>query len=83
MVQRLKLVEQHEAEFANMLRVALVVVEAAAETARSHQYLARVGIVAMRLFAGKRIAGNFLEQAFADADTGNGKGADVEIAAER
>ena len=82
MVQRLELVKEHEAELANMLGVALVVFQAAAETARTDQYLASVGIVAMRLFAGEGIASDFLKETFAEADAGYGKGADVEITAE-
>ena len=82
MVERLKLIEEHEAEFADMLGVALIVIEAAAETAGGHENLAGFGVVAMGLFARKGVAGDFLENTFAEADTGNGKGADVEIAAE-
>ena len=81
-VERLKLIEEHEAEFADMLGVALIVIEAAAETAGGHENLAGFGVVAMGLFAGEGIASNFLQNAFAEANTGNGKGADVEIAAE-
>lgn len=82
MVQRLELVKEHEAQFANMLGVALVVLETATETACADQNLARFGIVAMWLFARESIAGDFLEETFAKADAGYGKGADVQIAAE-
>ncbi len=65
MVQRLELIKEHEAEFANMLGMALVVLETATKTARSDQDLASVGIVAMWLFAGKGIACDFLKETFA------------------
>ena len=44
--------------------------------------LAGGGVVAMRFFAREGIVGDFLEDAFAHADGGNGQAADIEVAAE-
>jgi hypothetical protein len=82
MMQRLQVIEEHEAEFADVFGVALIVFEAASEAAGAEEHLARFGVVAVRFLAGEGFAGNFLENAFADADGGNQEVVDVEIAAE-
>jgi len=70
-MERLQVIEEHEAEFADMLGVAHIVFEAAREAASAEEHLARLGVVAMRFLEGEGFAGNFLEDAFADADGGN------------
>jgi len=62
--------------------VALIVFEAAGKAARADDHLAGFGVVAMRLFAGEGFAGDFLEDAFADADGGDEELTDVEVTAE-
>jgi hypothetical protein len=71
MMKRLEMIEEHDAEFTDVLGVALVVFEAAGEAARADEHLARFGAVTVRLLAGESVAGNFLDDAFADADGGN------------
>jgi len=82
MVDGLKLIEQYEAEFADVFGVALIVVQAPAKTARGEQDLASLGAVAVRFLAGKGFVGNLFEEPFPDANAGNGEGADVKIASE-
>src|SRR6516164_9728213 len=82
-VNGLKLIKEHEAEFANVFGVALVVFEASAVGAGANEDLARLVVVAMRFFAGEGFACNFLQQAFANADTGDEKALNVEVTAER
>ena len=82
MMQRLQGVEEHDAEFADVLGVALVIFEAAAEAACADEHLAGFDGVAVRLLAGKGFAGDFLDDAFADADGRNEELADIEITAE-
>jgi len=81
MMNRLQVIEEHKSEFANMLGMALVVVETAAKTTGGDEQLASIGVVTMGLFAGEGVAGNFAKQAFAETDAGNGEGVNVEIAA--
>ena len=81
-VERLEMIEEHEAEFADVLGMAHIVFETASEAAGAEEHLAGLGAVAMRLFAGKGFAGDFLEDAFAEADGGNEELANVEVAAE-
>ena len=71
MMQGLEVIEEHDAKFADVLGVALIVFEAAGEAAGADEYLARLGVVAVRLLTGKGVAGNFLEDAFADAYGGD------------
>jgi hypothetical protein len=71
MMKRLEVIEKHEAEFADVLGVALIVFEAAGEAAGAEEHLPRLGVVAVRFLAGEGFAGDFLEDAFADADGGN------------
>jgi len=82
MMQRLEVIEEQDTEFADVFGVALIVFEAAGEAAGAEEHLAGFGVVTMRLLAGEGLAGDFLEEAFADADGGDQEVADVEIAAE-
>lgn len=82
MVDRLELIEEHDAEFADVLGVLLIVIEAAAEGACSGKNLARFHIVAVWLLAGECVTGNFVQQAFADTDTGDDEAANIQVAAE-
>jgi hypothetical protein len=81
-VNGLELIEEHQAEFANVFGVLLIVLETAAKTASGEKHLARSGIVAVGFLAGESFARNFREKSFADADTGNDKAANIEITAE-
>ena len=81
MVNRLELVEKLESKVTYMFGVLLVLLEAAGEAADADQHLASGLIVAMRLLAGESVASNFVDDAFADADGGNGHGVNVEVAA--
>ena len=82
MVDGLQLVKQHDAEFANMLGVLPVVIEAAAKGARGGQHLASLGVVTMWLFARESFARNFLQKSFTDADAGDEEAANIKVAAE-
>ena len=81
MMNGLQLIEEHKAEFADMLGVALIVIEASTEGASSGEYLASVGIVAMRFLARESVASGFLEQTFANANTGNDEAPHIQEAA--
>ena len=81
-VERLKVIEEHEAEFTNVLRVALIVLETAGEAAGADEHLAGFGGVTVRFLAGESVAGDFLDDAFADADGGDEELANVQIASE-
>ncbi len=65
-----------------MLGVLLIVFEAAAKAASGEKHLAGLRIVAMRFLAREGFARDFIEESFADADTGNHEAANVQIAAE-
>jgi len=52
MMQRLEVIEEHDTKFADVLGVALIVFEAAGEAAGADEYLARLGVVAVRLLTG-------------------------------
>src|ERR1700747_1163667 len=80
MVNGLEAIEKDDGELANVFGVTLVVFEATGEAARANQKLARGGVVAMRLLAGKGFAGDFLNQAFAHTHTGNRESAQVQVA---
>ena len=82
MVERLEVIEEHDAEFADVFGVALIVFETTGEAANADEHLAGLGGVAVRFLAGEGFAGYFLDDAFADADSRNEELADVEIAAE-
>src|SRR2546430_5904088 len=79
----LKLVEQLQAQLADVFRVAAIAVEAPRKNASANKELARRRIVTMRLLAGERFVRNFTKQSFANADARNGKRAQIQIAAER
>src|SRR5438477_407984 len=82
MMRGLQLIEEHHGKLAHVLGVRLVVTHAAREASRADEQLTRGAVVAMRLFAGKRLASAFLQQRLANADGGNRQGAQIEIAAE-
>ncbi len=81
-MQWLQLIKKHEAEFADVLGVLLVILEAATKAAGAEEQLSGLDVVAMRFLAGKGIAGNLLKETFADTDGGDKEVADVQIAAE-
>ena len=81
MVNRLQLIEEHQAEFADVFGVLLIVLEATAKTASGKKHLTRSGIVAVRFLAGESFARDFREQTFADAHTRNDKAANIQITA--
>ena len=83
MVHGLKLVEQKNAQLADMFGVRLIFLQAASEAARADKELACGGIVAMRLRARKRLARNFVNETLTEAHAGNGKVPDVQVAPER
>lgn len=83
MMHGLKLIEKLETYFANVLGVATVAIEAPREYARADEKLACVGVVAVRLLARKGFSCNFAEQAFANADAGNRKRAQIQVPTER
>lgn len=78
-VQRLQVIEEHQAKLTDMLRVTRIVIETAGKAARTDEQLPSFGIVTMRFLTGKRLAGNFLKKPFANANGGNQKLADVEV----
>ncbi len=82
MMDRLEVIKKHDAEFANVFSVLLIVIEAAAESASGGEHLASFGVVAMGLLARKGFAGDFMEKTFANANAGNNEATNVEIAAE-
>jgi len=71
MVERLEMIEEKDGKFADVFGVALIVFEAASEAAGADEHLAGLGVVAVRLLAREGVAGDFLENAFADADGGD------------
>jgi len=71
MVERLEMIEEKDGKFADVFGVTMIGFEATAEAAGADEHLAGFGIVAVRLLAGESIAGDFLEDAFADADGGD------------
>lgn len=81
-VDRLQLIEEHQAEFADMLRVALIVFQAAAEAARGNEHLTCIGAVAVRFLPGECVPRNFLQQAFSKADARNCEQTNIEVAAQ-
>jgi hypothetical protein len=83
MMDRLKLIEKLQTEFANMFGVATIAIEAAGKDASTAQHLARFRVIAMGLFPGKSFARNFAEQSFANSDSRNGKSTEIQVAAER
>ena len=72
MMHRLQLIEEQNAQLADVLGVRLIVFQPPCESASAGQNLTFGGVVAMRFFARKRVARNFLQQAFADPDARNG-----------
>ena len=80
MVQRLQVVEKHQAKLPNVLRVSLIIVKAAGKAPRADEELPGLGIVAMRFLARKGFAGDFLEQSLANTNGGNDELADIEVA---
>src|SRR5208337_3915967 len=82
MMNRLQLIEEHQAEFADVLGVLLIVNHAAGKTASAEKHLAGLDAVAVRLLAGKGFVSNFLGDAFAYAHGRDQELADIEVAAE-
>jgi hypothetical protein len=82
MMQWLEVIEEHDAELADVLGVALIVFEAAGKAASADDHLAGFGVVAVRFLAGESFASDFLNNALTDADRGDEELPDVEIAAE-
>src|SRR5579859_5055088 len=82
MMNRLQLIEELQAEFANVFGVAAIAVEAAREDASSAEQFARMSVVAMRFLAGEYFTGDFAKQAFAEPDARNGEGVEIQVAAE-
>jgi len=83
MVDGLKLVEEQNAQLANVLGVRLILLQAPRETASAHEQLPRGYVVTVRLRPGKGLMGDFLDQSFAKADAGDRKIANVEVAPQR
>jgi len=79
-VHRLKLIEQHEAEFADVFGVLLVVLQAAAEIPRREQHAAGFRIVAMRLLAREGFIRGLQQQSLANAHAGDHEAPDIEVA---
>src|ERR1700686_4401348 len=65
-----------------MLGMGLVAVQASREGSGAGNDLARCSVVAVRFFSRESVVGDFLENAFAKADGGDGHAADIQIAAE-
>src|ERR1700726_2106892 len=82
MMRGLQTVEKKNAEFADMLGVGLVAVQTAREGSGAGNNLAGRSVVAMRFFSRESVVGDFLQNAFAKADGGDGHAADIQIAAE-
>lgn len=82
MVNGLKLIKKHKAEFADMVGVLLIIFEPAAKASRGEEHLTRGGIVTMRLLAGESLARDLMEQAFSNANAGNDEAANVQITAQ-
>src|ERR1700722_3626341 len=82
MMRGLQTVEKENAQFADMLGVGLIAVQAAREGSGAGNDLARCSVVAVRFFSRESVVGDFLENAFAKADGGDGHAADIQIAAE-
>jgi len=61
MMNSLELIKEHEAEFADMFGVLLIVLQATAKASRGKKHLARFGIIAMRLLARESFVRDFLE----------------------
>ena len=79
----LQLVKKLKAQFANMFRMLLIVFKPARKAARSHKQLASGAIITMRFLAGKSLVRDFLEKAFADADSRDRKEPQIQIAPQR
>src|ERR1700737_4984657 len=82
MMRGLQTVEKKNAEFTDMLGVGLIAIQAARESSGAGNDLAGRSVVAVRFFSGESVVGDFLENAFTNANRGNGHGADIEISAE-
>src|SRR5262249_55989545 len=83
MMNWLQLVEELEAEFANVFGVAAVAVEAAGKNASAAEEFARVAVIPMRFLAREHFARYFAEQAFTNSDAGYRKRVEGQVAAER
>ena len=72
-VHRLQFVEELTAQFAHVLGVLLIEFQASRKTASAHEQLPGRRVVAVGFFAGKGIASDFVQEAFAQADARNRK----------
>src|SRR3984893_19103622 len=82
MMSGLQTVEKKNAEFPDMLGVGLIAIQTAREGPGAGNDLACRSVVAVRFFSRESVVGDFLQDAFAKADGGNGHAADIEITAE-
>src|ERR1700730_12830012 len=81
MMYGLQMVEKKNAEFTDMLGVGLVAIQTARESSSAGNHLAGGGVIVMRFLSRECVVGDFLQNAFAKADGGNGHAADIQIAA--
>ena len=75
-------VEKQNAQLANVLGVCLVVFETAREASGAGDYLASRGVITVGLFPRESVVRNFLEDPFADTNSGNGHAADIQVTAQ-
>src|SRR5206468_13053091 len=79
-MNRLKLIEQLDAQFPNVFRVLLLVSKSARKTASPYQQLPRRSVVMMRFLARERVTSDVIEQSLAHAHSGNAKRSQVQVA---
>src|SRR5207249_9318187 len=79
-MNRLKLIEQLDAQFPNVFRVLLLVSKSPRKTARPYQQLARRSVVMMRFLARERVTSDVIQQSLAHAHSGNAKRSQVQVA---
>src|ERR1700675_4184377 len=82
MMRGLQTIEKKNAEFTDMFGVGLVAIQTAREGPGAGNDLAGRSVVAVRFFARESFVGDFLQDAFAKANGGNGHAADIDITAE-
>src|ERR1700692_3428015 len=82
MMRRLQTVEKNNAEFADMLGVGLIAVQTAREGPGAGNDLTGRSVVPVRFFSRESVVSDFLENAFAKADGGDGHATNIQIAAE-
>jgi len=82
MMHRLQAIKEENAEFANVFGVSLITFQSASEGTRTGDDLTGGGVIAVGFFSRESVVSDFLKNAFAEADSGDGHAADVQIAAE-